>query len=176
MKLLILFALASCALAYGWDRSLTKNELEEKLREWAREYDLTDRYERFVKQTQDQKQQTQEEIKKAMDKLTDFFEQLRDIENDKGLTVAEAKRKIRELYDTLNSKTSRAARCVAGAFAPEFKCDDYNDGWFGNYGRGTWRRRYGRSLEKQNSPANFASFVKDVGLGYPWYTGSYRVQ
>ncbi|RCN46977.1 hypothetical protein ANCCAN_07017 [Ancylostoma caninum] len=204
MKLLILFALTSCALAYGWgcgcslapvypflrgasrearnafwkiinDRSLTKNELEEKLKEWAKEFDLTDKYERFAKRAEEQKQQTQEEIKKAMEKLTDFFDKLKDIENDKSLTVAEAKKKTRQLYDTLNAKSSRAASCIAGAFAPEIKCDDYNDGWFGGFG-GMWRRRYGRSVQKQNSPANFASFLKDVGLGYPWYTGSYRVQ
>ncbi|EYB89798.1 hypothetical protein Y032_0227g2802 [Ancylostoma ceylanicum] len=211
MMLLVLCLLSPCALACGWgwghrrdlrypflldasrnaivafqnvinDHSLTKTEMEKKLEEWAEENDLKVSYEQFSKRAEEQKKQTQEDITKALGKLVTFFEELSEIENDKNLTIAEARRITRKLYGTLNARTSSAAACIAGAFTMEFQGDDFDGyGWFGCHGRGPCHRmrhggRYARSGGKQKSSVKFAHFMEIVGLWYPWYSGGYRVQ
>ncbi|RCN46976.1 hypothetical protein ANCCAN_07016 [Ancylostoma caninum] len=211
MKLLVLFLLSPCVLACGWgssrrrdlrypflldasrnavvafnnvinNHSLTKNEMETKLEEWAEENDLKVSYEQFSKRAEEQKKQTQEDITKALEKLVTFFEELSEIENDKNLTIAEARRITRKIYGTLNARTSHAAACIAGAFAMELQGDDLDDyGWFGGHMRGPCHHmrhggRWARSGGKQKRYAKFAHFMEIVGLGYPWYSGGYRAE
>lgn len=89
------------------------------------------------------------------------------------MTIGEARRKARNLFDTLNAKTAKVASCLMCTFPPKLECGDYYPADpFGNLF--SYSSRYKRSAELQMSPANSGLNVESSGVGYPWYTGSYR--
>ncbi|CAJ0607027.1 unnamed protein product [Cylicocyclus nassatus] len=118
------------------DQSLTRDALDGKLEEWAEKYSLKDDYEKYRNETERLKMQAQEDARNALVKLADFFEKVNDIENDRNITIAEGRKRVREMYETLNWRTSNAASCIATSFASPSYAFEYGFGGCGGFGRG----------------------------------------
>ncbi|VDM81076.1 unnamed protein product [Strongylus vulgaris] len=141
------------AIENNRDQSLNKDELDEKLATWAEKYNMKKNFERFKNETEQLKLQVQEDVKNALLKLVEFFEELNAIENNRNITIAEGRRRTRELYETLNRRTFSAASCIINAFVPQLACS-CTFGGCGGFGGGPRR--------------GFGSKFGEFGLGGTW--------
>ncbi|RCN31211.1 hypothetical protein ANCCAN_23012 [Ancylostoma caninum] len=102
------------------DRSLTHQQYDSEMDKWAAKYGVSDAYNNYKQKLEDQKKTAEKELDDALKALPKFFEEIRKIENDPGLTWDQAAEKKRQLYSTLTPKQTQIAKDLTRLFAPPY--------------------------------------------------------
>ncbi|KIH43904.1 hypothetical protein ANCDUO_26083, partial [Ancylostoma duodenale] len=102
------------------DPNLTKQQYEDYMNRWANKYGVTDKYDAYKKDIENQTIEAQQELDGALNALPKYFTQLRNIENNMTLTAAQAAQEKKELFKTLTPKQQRAAESLEDIFAPDY--------------------------------------------------------
>ncbi|RCN36167.1 hypothetical protein ANCCAN_17958 [Ancylostoma caninum] len=102
------------------DPNLTRQQYEDKMKQWAAKYGVKDQFDAYKKDIRNQRKKAQKELDEALDELPKYYKELRKIDNDKSLTAAQAAQKKKELFDKLTPKQKQAAQQMENIFAPDF--------------------------------------------------------
>ncbi|CAJ0603863.1 unnamed protein product [Cylicocyclus nassatus] len=99
------------------DPSLTKQQFEEALAQWAEQYGLTNQYAAYKKLLEEQTSAAERELDEAIQNLPYIIEELRQIENDNALTMLQASQREMEIINRLTPKQQRLLRSAGHIFA-----------------------------------------------------------
>ncbi|EPB66578.1 hypothetical protein ANCCEY_14330 [Ancylostoma ceylanicum] len=120
LLLLSIIGVTSAFFPFFWDRSLTHQQYDSEMEKWANKYGVLGPYNKYKQNLEDQKKSAEKDLDDALKALPKFFEEIRKIENEPGLTWNQAAEKKRQLYNTLTPKQIEIAKDLTRLFAPPY--------------------------------------------------------